>query len=138
MGPQPHRGDRSRQDGVGQDGGQPRVGGGRVGESPRQPQRSVALASTSRRQLTLVGLTGKTEVFSTQIEALQQELQPWAAKIAAKQGEIDLAANERDLLTEKTEAVKNGIEEAEAALEKLSGDDSTKVRSVLPDSGTTD
>ncbi|KAK4698890.1 structural maintenance of chromosome 4, partial [Phenoliferia sp. Uapishka_3] len=72
-------------------------------------------------------LKGKTEVFSTQIESLQQDLQPWAAKIAAKQGDIDLAANERDLLVEKTESVKNGIEEAEAAIEKLNADETVKV-----------
>lgn len=77
----------------------------------------------------LAAHSGKTEVFSTQIESLQQDLQPWAAKIAAKQGEIDLAANERDLLVEKTESVKNGIEEAEAAIEKLEGDDTAKVGS---------
>ncbi|KAM0751211.1 RecF/RecN/SMC protein [Meredithblackwellia eburnea MCA 4105] len=72
------------------------------------------------------GLKGKTEVFSTQIESLQQELQPWAAKIAAKQAEVDLANNDRDLLLEKTEAVKAGIKEAEKALEKIGNDDTEK------------
>ncbi|KAL8276632.1 hypothetical protein RQP46_010981 [Phenoliferia psychrophenolica] len=76
------------------------------------------------------GLKGKTEVFSTQIEALQQDLQGPAAKITAKQGEIDLAANERDLLVEKTDSVKNGIEEAEVALEKLAGDETVKTEQL--------
>ena len=62
---------------------------------------------------------GKTEVFSTQIEELQADLQPWAAKIAQKQAGIDLATHERDLLTEKTDSIKAAIAEAEATLEKL-------------------
>jgi hypothetical protein len=72
--------------------------------------------------------TGKTEVFSAQIEVLQKDLQPWAAKIAEKQAAIDLAANERDLLTEKSEGVKVAIEEAETTLAKLATDGKTKVR----------
>lgn len=72
--------------------------------------------------------TGKTEVFSGQIESLQKDLQPWAAKIAEKQAAIDLAANERDLLVEKTEGIQTAIEEAETALEKLENGDKEKVR----------
>lgn len=72
--------------------------------------------------------TGKTEVFSTQIESLQTDLQPWAEKIAEKQAAIDLVANERDLLKEKTESAAEALELAEAAMEKLVNDREIKVR----------
>ncbi|KAI5474845.1 hypothetical protein MNV49_002349 [Pseudohyphozyma bogoriensis] len=65
-------------------------------------------------------LKGKTEVFSSQIEVLQQDLQPWAEKIAAKQEQIDLLVNDRDMLLEKSESAKAAVQEAEEALEKLS------------------
>jgi structural maintenance of chromosome 4 len=77
------------------------------------------------------GYIGKTEVFSTQIESLQTDLQPWAEKIAEKQAAIDLAANERDLLVEKTESVKEALESAQASMEKLGNDKATKVSSSL-------
>ena len=71
---------------------------------------------------------GKTETFSVRIEALQKDLQPWAAKIADKQAAIDLAANERDLFAEKGESVKLAIEQAQATVQKLAVDDESKVR----------
>ena len=85
----------------------------------------------TKRTDSLRFVIGKTEVFSTQIESLQQDLQPWAEKISAKQGAIDLAANERDLLTEKTESVKIAVEEVQATIEKLTGDGNTKVGVLL-------
>lgn len=72
---------------------------------------------------------GKTEIFSSQIESLQTDLQPWAEQIAEKNASIDLATNERDLLAGKTTGVGVAIEEAEALLEKLAVDDETKVNS---------
>ncbi len=72
------------------------------------------------------GLKGKTEVFTAQIDTLQAELQPWAAKVAEKQAEIDLVVNERDMLTERGESVRAGIEEAETALERLTADREAK------------
>ena len=72
------------------------------------------------------GLKGKTEVFTAQIDTLQAELQPWAGQVAEKQAEIDLVVNERDLLTERGESVKAGIEEAQATLERLTGDREAK------------
>lgn len=73
---------------------------------------------------------GKTEVYSTQIESLQTDLQPWAAQIADQQASIDLATNERDLLAEKTNSIKVGIDEAKSTLENLAADDAAKVSSV--------
>ena len=61
----------------------------------------------------------KTAEFSDQIEIKQQELEPWTAKISEKQAGVDVATSERDLLVEKASGMKDGIVEAEAALEKL-------------------
>lgn len=55
------------------------------------------------------------------------ELQPWAAKIAERQAAIDIAKSERDLLVEKTESVKKGMEEVEAGIEKLGEERQEKV-----------
>lgn len=87
----------------------------------------VAVVSRDMPLTPATPLAGKTETFSTRIEALQQDLQPWAAKIATKQAAIDLAANERDLLLEKSEGIKAAVEEAKAAVEKLAKDDAAKV-----------
>lgn len=73
------------------------------------------------------GYTDKTQVFHDQIEGRQKELQPWTAKINAKQAEIDLAASERDMLAKKAEAAKTASEEAQEALEKLRADHGAKV-----------
>lgn len=54
-------------------------------------------------------------------------MQPWAAKIGDKQAAIDLAQNERDLLTEKSESVKVAMEQAQATIARLASDDQTKV-----------
>lgn len=76
-------------------------------------------------------LAGKTETFTAKIDALQKDLQPWAAQIADKQAAIDLVANERDLLTEKSESIKVAIKEAQATLTKLASDDEAKVSFVV-------
>lgn len=62
----------------------------------------------------------------------QKELQPWTAKINAKQAEIDLATSERDMLAKKAEASKAASQEAQEILEKLQADQETKVGILLP------
>ncbi|KAK4047568.1 Structural maintenance of chromosomes protein 4 [Microbotryomycetes sp. JL201] len=72
------------------------------------------------------GLKGKTEVYSVQIEQLQQDLQPWASEIADKQSQVDLTSNERDLLLEKSQSVKLAMSEATDSLERLREESQTK------------
>ena len=69
----------------------------------------------------------KTQVFHDKIEVKQKELQPWTAKINAKQAEIDLATNERDMLAKKAEAAKAASKEAQDHLEQLRADNEAKV-----------
>ena len=71
--------------------------------------------------------TDKTQVFHDQIEVKQRELQPWTAKINAKQAEKDVAVSERDTLTKKAEAVTNARKEAQEALQQLQNDHAAKV-----------
>ena len=66
-------------------------------------------------------------MFHDQIEVKQKELQPWTAKINAKQAEIDVASSERDALAKKAEDIKQAGKEALEALEKLQKDQSKKV-----------
>jgi hypothetical protein len=69
----------------------------------------------------------KTQVFHDQIEAKQKELQPWKAKINAKQAEIDVATSERDALAQKAEDLKKQLEEAQQTFETLKTDQQAKV-----------
>ncbi|KAG6864805.1 hypothetical protein C0991_007028 [Blastosporella zonata] len=73
-------------------------------------------------------LKDKTQVFHDQIEAKQKELQPWTAKINAKQAEIDVASSERDALTKKAEALELARKEAQETLNGLSSDNVVKVK----------
>lgn len=66
-------------------------------------------------------------MFHDQIEVKQKELQPWTAKINAKQAEVDVASSERDALAKKAEGVKQAGKEALEALEELQKDQSKKV-----------
>lgn len=66
-------------------------------------------------------------MFHDQIEVKQKELQPWTAKINAKQAEIDVAISERDTLAKKAEALKAAYSEAQEALEKLQESHEAKV-----------
>ncbi|KAF9443745.1 hypothetical protein P691DRAFT_712872 [Macrolepiota fuliginosa MF-IS2] len=61
-------------------------------------------------------LKDKTQTFHDQIEVRQKELQPWTAKINAKQAAIDIAKSERDALAEKAEAIQKAEKEAEENL----------------------
>jgi structural maintenance of chromosome 4 len=61
----------------------------------------------------------KTDVFTSQIEAKQRELQPWTTKISDKQSAIDVATSERDLLSEKATGAQVALEEARTALKAL-------------------
>ncbi|KAK4685041.1 structural maintenance of chromosome 4, partial [Tremellales sp. Uapishka_1] len=71
-------------------------------------------------------LKDKTDVFTTQIEAKQRELEPWTAKISEKQSAIDVATSERDLLVQKATGVQSALEEAEANLQGLKNGDQSK------------
>ncbi|KAK7695127.1 hypothetical protein QCA50_002317 [Cerrena zonata] len=71
-------------------------------------------------------LKDKTQVFHDQIEVKQKELQPWTAKINAKQAEIDVATSERDMLAQKAEQVKKTFETAKGDLERLQTDHESK------------
>ena len=73
-------------------------------------------------------LPDKTQAFHEQIELKQKELQPWTAKINAKQAEVDVAVSERDTLVKKVEAVKSARKEAQDALDGLRADFEGKVR----------
>lgn len=73
------------------------------------------------------GYLDKTQVFHDQIEAKQKELQPWTAKMNAKQAEIDVAVSERNTLAEKAEAVKSACKEAQESFEQLQAAHQAKV-----------
>ncbi|KAF9819247.1 hypothetical protein IEO21_02286 [Rhodonia placenta] len=72
-------------------------------------------------------LKDKTQVFHDKIEVKQKELQPWTAKINAKQAEIDLATSERDMLAKKAESAMAASKEAQDQLEQLQADQETKI-----------
>ena len=64
-------------------------------------------------------LKDKTDVFTTQIEAKQRELEPWTTKISDKQSALDVAASERDLLLQKATGAQSALEEALNSLQTL-------------------
>lgn len=66
-------------------------------------------------------------MFHDQIEIKQKELQPWTAKINAKQAEIDVASSERDALVKKAEALEVARQEAQDTLQGLNSDHVVKV-----------
>jgi structural maintenance of chromosome 4 len=68
------------------------------------------------------GLKDKTAGFSAQIDTKQAELQPWLDRLSEKQAAVDLARNQRDLLTEKAAS----IEEAKQSLEEIQADSADK------------
>ncbi|KDQ18233.1 hypothetical protein BOTBODRAFT_29575 [Botryobasidium botryosum FD-172 SS1] len=72
------------------------------------------------------GLKDKTEVFHAQIEAKQKELEPWNAKISEKQAVVDIATNEKALLSDKIAAVQTAVQKAAEALEALKTDAAAK------------
>lgn len=76
-------------------------------------------------------LSGKTDVFQTQIETKQKELEPWNAKINKKQAEVDLASNERNMLAEKADAVTGSVGDANKNLEGLISDKEAKVGTAM-------
>ncbi|KAJ3897169.1 SMCs flexible hinge, partial [Lentinula edodes] len=73
-------------------------------------------------------LRDKTQKFYDQKESLQKDLQPWTAKINAKQKEIDVARGERDALVKKVESIQTTLHEAETHLEKVNSDQEEKVK----------
>jgi hypothetical protein len=117
---------------------------------PRQQRQQITKASFSKRKkslrkfaiasrvcgfvlsvlytmLTMRLCADKTKVFSDEIEKKQRELQPWTAKIQAKQTEVDVRISERDMLVKKGESVKQALEEAEASLQSLQDEQVKKV-----------
>lgn len=76
-------------------------------------------------------MAGKTEEFSQQIEVHQKELAPWTAKVVAKQGEVDMAQSEHDLLQEKAKSMRSNFEQAEAALSALQSAQKSKEAEIL-------
>lgn len=72
----------------------------------------------------------KTQVFHDKIQIKQKELQPWTAKINAKQAEMDVAISERDALAKKAEALKAQCQEADEIYKALQEEYRTKVSSV--------
>ncbi|GLB43651.1 putative SMC proteins Flexible Hinge domain containing protein [Lyophyllum shimeji] len=73
-------------------------------------------------------LKDKTQVFHDQIELKQKELQPWTAKINAKQAEVDVASSERDALAKKAETREAARKDAQDTLEGLNSDHAVKVK----------
>ncbi|EJU02564.1 RecF/RecN/SMC protein [Dacryopinax primogenitus] len=65
------------------------------------------------------GLRGKTEVFNTQIQVKQKELEPWMTQVRKIQSDIDVATNEKMLLEEKAASVDKGVDQAMAAVETM-------------------
>ncbi|KAJ4490187.1 RecF/RecN/SMC [Lentinula aciculospora] len=80
-------------------------------------------------------LRDKTQKFYDQKEALQKDLQPWTAKINAKQTEIDVAGGERDALLKKVEHIQTALEEAEEHLEKVKLDQEEKIKLIAETKG---
>jgi len=66
-----------------------------------------------------VQATDKTDGFTSQIEALQLELEPWVAKINSRQSAVDVASSEKALLAGKAVAGQKALDAAHVALEEL-------------------
>lgn len=99
-------------------------------EGIRDSLRGVSRFIIGRKCASSKNAVDKTQGFHDQIEVKQKELQPWTAKINAKQAEIDVASSERDALARKTEALKEARKEAQENLENLQGDQEVKVGGV--------
>lgn len=99
-------------------------------EGIRDSLRGVSRFIIGRKCASSKNAVDKTQGFHDQIEVKQKELQPWTAKINAKQAEIDVASSERDALARKAEALKEARKEAQENLENLQGDQEVKVGGV--------
>jgi hypothetical protein len=73
----------------------------------------------------------KTQGFSNQIKAKQQELQPWTAQISEKQAAIDIARSEHTTLSTKVEETKNAGSQAKEQLENVKAERQEKVSSRM-------
>ncbi|KAL0952089.1 hypothetical protein HGRIS_008725 [Hohenbuehelia grisea] len=78
----------------------------------------------------LEGLRGKTQVFHDQIQVHQGELQPWTAKINAKQKEINVATGEKEALEKKANELKDSVRESQEALARFQEERATKTTSL--------
>lgn len=101
-------------------------------EGIRDSLKGQFLCSTPARLLTLPFRCplDKTQVFHDQIEVKQRELQPWTAKIDAKQAEIDVASGERDALTKKAEAIKTASKDAQKNFDTLQAEHQAKLKEL--------
>lgn len=87
---------------------------GLKGKPPRLP-----FLSCQNQLLTLSVLADKTDQFTTQIDGLQRELEPWVAKINERQSAADIAESEKKTLSGKALAGQKAVETAHSALEAL-------------------
>jgi chromosome segregation ATPase len=71
----------------------------------------------------------KTQGFSNQIKAKQQELQPWTAQISERQAAIDIARSEHTTLGTKVEEATNAGAQAKEQLDKIKAERQGKVSS---------
>ncbi|CCO32987.1 Structural maintenance of chromosomes protein 4 AltName: Full=Cell untimely torn protein 3 [Rhizoctonia solani AG-1 IB] len=69
---------------------------------------------------------GKTQVYHDQIQAKQAELVPWQRKIAGKEGDLNVATREREMLESKAKNGEQAIEEATGALQELKDEHEVK------------
>lgn len=73
-------------------------------------------------------LRGKTDQFTTQIEARQRELEPWMAQIHKRQSAYDVAESEKKILAARVTSGENALQDARAALEDIVESFKSKVR----------
>ena len=64
-------------------------------------------------------VTDKTDQFTTQIDDLQRELEPWVAKINERQSAADIAESEKKTLSGKAIAGQKAVDTAHSTLEAL-------------------
>ncbi|CAE6448952.1 unnamed protein product [Rhizoctonia solani] len=69
---------------------------------------------------------GKTQIYHDQIQAKQAELIPWQRKIAGREGDLNVATREREMLESKAKNGEQAIEEASSALQELKDEHEVK------------
>ncbi|KAF8753966.1 SMC proteins Flexible Hinge Domain [Rhizoctonia solani] len=69
---------------------------------------------------------GKTQIYHDQIQAKQAELIPWQRKIAGREGDLNVATREREMLESKAKNGEQAIEEATGALQELKDEHEVK------------
>lgn len=77
------------------------------------------------------GLKGKTEEFTSQIEAIENQLAPWNNKILTKKAEIKIADSNIALLQEKIETARTSIQDAKDNLKKMVSEGQFKEQKIV-------